>query len=96
MKNSKIALICKQNLSIYNIHSMVLCQTHIVPGVKITMYLLLPVTRHGRLVARHPVLTIACSFLVTSLTFIGYLNFKWETNAVKLWLPAGSEFVKVG
>ena len=51
--------------------------------------------RHGRLVARNPVLTIACSFLATSLTFVGFINFRWETNTVKLWLPQGSEFVKV-
>ena len=45
--------------------------------------------------ARYPVLTIALSLLATGLTFIGFLNFKWETDTVKLWLPQGSEFVKV-
>ena len=57
--------------------------------------LLQNVPRHGRLIARNPVLTIALSLLVTSLTFIGFINFHWESNSVKLWLPAGSEFVRV-
>ena len=43
--------------------------------------------------ARHPLLVIVVSFFGSALCLVGFVNFHWEANVIKLWLPIGSEFV---
>ena len=52
-----------------------------------------PRSRHGRFIARHPLPVIVCTFLCSAASLVGFINFHWEANAIKLWLPIGSEFV---
>lgn len=50
--------------------------------------------RHGRFVARRPVLVILLSLAFTGLCATGLVNFHWESNAIKLWIPQDSDFAQ--
>eukprot|EP00095_Tigriopus_kingsejongensis_P003543 maker-scaffold106_size358372-snap-gene-2.28 protein:Tk03543 transcript:maker-scaffold106_size358372-snap-gene-2.28-mRNA-1 annotation:"patched domain-containing protein 3-like" len=50
--------------------------------------------RHGQWVASHPYLVILFSSLLVALGGAGLVNFHWEANAIKLWIPTNSDFVK--
>ncbi|TRY61569.1 hypothetical protein TCAL_14942 [Tigriopus californicus] len=50
--------------------------------------------RHGQWVSAHPYLVIALTFLATVLGGVGLMNFHWEANAIKLWIPSNSDFTK--
>ena len=43
--------------------------------------------------ARNPLIVIVTSFLFSTISLAGFVNFHWEANVIKLWLPIGSEFV---
>jgi predicted RND superfamily exporter protein len=51
-----------------------------------------PLFRQGCFIARHPYATILSSFLFAAVSCIGIVNFHWESNAIKLWLPVDSYF----
>ena len=53
-----------------------------------------PFCSHGRLCARHPVKIILGSLLVSLICSLGLLNFHWEANAIKLWIPTESDFAR--
>ena len=38
-------------------------------------------------------MVIVSTFLISSVSLVGFINFHWEANVIKLWLPIGSEFV---
>lgn len=52
------------------------------------------VCRHGQWVSAHPYLVIALTFLATVLGGVGLMNFHWEANAIRLWIPSNSDFTK--
>lgn len=47
---------------------------------------------HGKFCARHSVKVILASFGLTLLSTLGLLNFHWESNAIRLWIPKNSDF----
>jgi hypothetical protein len=51
--------------------------------------------RHGRAVASHPLWVIgACAIVTAAFAGLLYLNFHWETNAIRLWIPSSSDFLR--
>lgn len=50
--------------------------------------------RQGKVIAKHPLKVIAASFLVIGLCSLGLMNFHWESNAIKLWIPSSSDFAR--
>eukprot|EP00095_Tigriopus_kingsejongensis_P005354 maker-scaffold34_size539781-snap-gene-1.9 protein:Tk05354 transcript:maker-scaffold34_size539781-snap-gene-1.9-mRNA-1 annotation:"hypothetical protein DAPPUDRAFT_306990" len=48
----------------------------------------------GMYVARHPILVIVVSLLITSLSGLGFLRFSSESRAEKLWIPSDSPYLE--
>lgn len=42
--------------------------------------------------AQRPVFVIVTSLAFTFLCGLGLINFHWESNAIKLWIPKTSDF----
>ena len=38
-------------------------------------------------------MVIVSTFLFSTVSLVGFINFHWEANVIKLWLPIGCEFV---
>merc|ERR1712029_883047 len=49
---------------------------------------------HGRICATHPFKVIVTSLVLVAICSLGLLNFRTEANAIKLWIPRGSDFAK--
>ena len=50
--------------------------------------------RHGSLCATHPKKVIFFMLVFVAVSCLGLLNFQTEANAIKLWIPAGSDFAR--
>ena len=50
--------------------------------------------RQGRFVSLHPVPVLLLSLLCCAVLSVGLLNFHWEANAIRLWIPTDSDFVR--
>jgi hypothetical protein len=50
--------------------------------------------RHGQIVASHPKKVIFVTFSLAMLASLGMINFHWESNAIKLWIPSNSDFAR--
>ena len=50
--------------------------------------------RHGSLCATHPKKVIFFMLVFVAVSCAGLLNFQTEANAIKLWIPAGSDFAR--
>ena len=50
--------------------------------------------RHGSLCATHPKKVIFLMLVFVAVSCLGLLNFQTEANAIKLWIPAGSDFAR--
>ena len=50
--------------------------------------------RHGILCAKHPKKVISLILALVAISCLGLLNFQTEANAIKLWIPQGSDFAQ--
>lgn len=50
--------------------------------------------RHGKICARHPVKVLLAVLTFIVISMLGLINFHWESNAIKLWIPSSSDFAR--